>query len=193
MRAMHCPPPPVFLEHETGLFYEWKIDEFMNEWMSFPKKPLRQRAVGCQKVGSFPYLRESDLLWGLTPRGKLTFTLVSVKDHLPALPHSHTHPVCIKIAAVQVKTEGMPALSSFLKQRGCEGHIHAAPWSQRGHGKQRNRRITRDRAGSRTHDPLGVFTTTGLRMASEPKKDLFYIVKLSWYHHAGVIVLAKLH
>lgn len=121
----------------THIYRAWnsyfRNEKWMNLWMngcSFPKRPLGQKNVRWGFL--FLTLRQSDLLWGLTPWGRLKhkavlgylhFGLHQRPSPLPA-PQPHTSRL-FKNAAGQVKR--MPFLSSLLHQRGCEGHICAAP------------------------------------------------------------------
>lgn len=173
---MHCPPPPIFLEHETGLFYEWKMNEFMNEWMSFPKKPLGQRAVGYQKGGGFFFSLSDSLISFEVPLRKAK---AQCSPGLPSLwsPSQTIAPSCPTTTCIQLiqnccwpreKRGNAAPVITPRPERLWRAHTCTAPRSTEGameKGKP-------GWSGSTEHEPPGIFTTVGLRMASEPKEDL---------------------
>lgn len=120
----------------------WMKNERIYEWMdALFQQAIRAEGSRVSERWGFLFLtlRQSGLLWGLTPRGRLKhkvflgylhFGLHHKPSPLPA-PQPHASSL-FKIAAGQVKTEGMPFLSSLLNQRGCEGHMCATPWSTEG-------------------------------------------------------------
>lgn len=161
----------------------WMKNERIYEQMdAFSQKAIRAEGSRVSERWGFLFLtlRESDLLWGLTPWGMLKHQAVlgylhfGLRQRPPPLPAQQPHASNLfKIAAGQAKREGMLFLSSPLDQRGCEGHVCAAPWSTEGSWKREKQKNHYRSVWKHRSWTTWVFTTTGLRMASKPKKIWF--------------------
>lgn len=196
---MHSLLPPILLEHKQG--YLRAKNELIYKWTGvLSKKPLGQRAVAVRRgVNRFDPMRKAKpqshlgtpLFWSLS------------KTFSPPCPKT-TSSSLYKNAAVQVKTRGNAFLSSLLKQRVCKWHIptvlihmaHIQYIIQRYNENGRNWGITTEWTETTEHEPHGVFTTMGLRMASQPKEIGLNCKALTvssyWCDHFSQVTLDKL-
>lgn len=180
----------------------WMKNEWIYEWMDvLSQKAFKAEGSRVSERWGFLFLilRKSDLLWGFYPikkaKAQSGLGIPSLrspsKTISPPFP-TNTHIQYIQDCCWPGKNRGnaIPLITPW-SQRLWRAHMCStlvSEGSQKGE-KQKNhyRWIWKHRAWT-----TWVFHHNGAQVGFRAKKDLVYIVNLSWYHHVGVIVLAKL-
>lgn len=155
----------------------WMKNEWIYEWMDvLSQKAFRAEGSRVSERWGFLFLTlwQSDLLWGSLRKAKAQCSL-----GLPSLwsPPKTIAPSCPTTTRIQLiqnccwpweKRGNAVPLITPRSERLWRAHTCTAPQSTEGAMEKGKTGWS----GSTEHEPPGIFTTLGLRMASEPKEDL---------------------